>query len=54
MNWKKNLVFVWLSQFFGLMGFGFAMPFVAFFIQKELGIEDERARKMWKAPKTGM
>jgi len=47
MNWKRNLALVWLSQFFGLMGFGFAMPFVAYFIEKDLGVADPKACKMW-------
>jgi DHA1 family multidrug resistance protein-like MFS transporter len=40
---------VWLSQFFSLMGFGFAMPFAAFYIHDDLGIVDEAAVKYWTA-----
>lgn len=46
-NWKKNLCFAWVSQVLSLMGFAFAMPFVAFYIQKDLGISDPDKAKMW-------
>jgi DHA1 family multidrug resistance protein-like MFS transporter len=46
-NWKRNLVFAWLSQVLSLMGFAFAMPFAAFYIQKDLGISDPVKAKVW-------
>ena len=27
-NWKKNLFFLWLSQFLAMIGFGCCMPFI--------------------------
>ncbi len=48
MSWKRNLVFIWLSQFFSIMGFSFALPYAPFFIQ-ELGIHEPSALKMWVA-----
>ena len=36
-DWKRNLTFMWLAQFFSLMGFSFALPFVPFYFQ-ELGV----------------
>ena len=47
-NWKKNLVFVWLSQFMSIMGFSFAMPFAPYYIQ-ELGVTDPLKLKLWIA-----
>lgn len=47
-HWKRNLIFVWLSQFFSLMGFAFAMPFVPFYMQ-ELGVTDPFELKIWVA-----
>jgi DHA1 family multidrug resistance protein-like MFS transporter len=47
-NWKKNLLFVWLSQFLSISGFSFAMPFIPFYIEK-LGVADAAARNMWVA-----
>ncbi len=47
-NWKKNLFFVWLSQFLSLAGFGFGLPFAAYYIQ-ELGITDRGEIKFWTA-----
>ena len=47
-NWKKNLVFVWLSQFLSIMGFSFALPFVPYYMQ-ELGVTDPLKLKLWIA-----
>ena len=38
-TWKRNLAAIWLAQFFSIMGFTFAIPFNAFFLQ-ELGVTD--------------
>lgn len=45
-NWKKNLVFIWLAQFLSICGFSFALPFVPFFIQ-ELGVTDPKELAFW-------
>ncbi len=50
--WKRNLVFVWLSQFFAIMGFSFALPFAPLFI-RELGVTDPRALNFWVAMFSG-
>jgi len=47
-NWKKNLVFVWLSQFLSIAGFAFALPFAPYYIQ-ELGVTDPGELKIWIA-----
>ena len=47
-NWKRNLYFVWLSQFLSISGFSFALPFAPFYIQK-LGVSDPVSLKMWVA-----
>ncbi len=47
-TWKRNLLFIWLSQFFSICGFSLALPFAPFFIQ-ELGITDPAAVKFWAA-----
>lgn len=47
-NWKKNLFFVWLSQFLSIAGFCFAFPFIPFYIG-ELGIKDPAMLSMWAA-----
>ncbi len=44
--WKKNLYFIWLAQILSLMGFGFVLPFVPFYIQ-ELGVTDPDKLKFW-------
>ncbi|MBN1256165.1 MAG: MFS transporter [Planctomycetes bacterium] len=38
--WKRNLAFIWCSQFLSLMGFGFALTFAPYYIQ-ELGVSKE-------------
>ncbi len=47
-NWKRNLVFVWLSQFLSISGFAFGMPFVPYYMQ-ELGVTDPQRLKIWVA-----
>ncbi len=47
-SWKRNLVFVWLSQFFSIAGFGFGLPFAPYYIQ-QLGVTEDAAVKMWTA-----
>ncbi|HQW51771.1 MAG TPA: MFS transporter [Tepidiformaceae bacterium] len=39
-SWKRNLVFVWIGVFVGLMGANFVFPFIPFYIQ-ELGVSDK-------------
>jgi DHA1 family multidrug resistance protein-like MFS transporter len=45
-DWRRNLVAVWFSQFFSLMGFSLALPFSPFYIQ-HLGVTDPTAVKFW-------
>ncbi len=45
-NWKQNLVMIWLSQFLSIMGFSFALPFAPYYIQ-ELGVTDPVKVKLW-------
>lgn len=40
LSWRRNLVFVWLGVFVGLMGAQFVFPFMPFYIQ-ELGVQDK-------------
>ncbi len=50
--WKQNLIFVWLSQFFAIVGFSFAIPFAPLFI-RELGVTEARALNFWVAMFSG-
>ena len=43
-NWKKNLFFIWLSQFLAMVGFGCCMPFIPLMLQDNLKINDEHIR----------
>jgi MFS transporter, DHA1 family, multidrug resistance protein len=45
-KWRKNLYAVWLTQLISLIGFGFGLPFIPFYIQ-DLGITDPDALKFW-------
>lgn len=38
-RWKRNLTFIWVSQFLSIGGFMFCLPFAPFYIQK-LGVTD--------------
>jgi MFS family permease len=39
-DWRRNLTFIWIGVFVGLMGANFVFPFIPFFIQ-DLGVTDE-------------
>lgn len=43
------MVMIWISQYLSIMGFSFAMPFVPFFLQKDLGVTSPAELKMWVA-----
>jgi DHA1 family multidrug resistance protein-like MFS transporter len=43
-NWKKNLFFIWLSQFLSLAGFSSCMPFIPKVMEYSLGITDKAER----------
>ncbi len=47
-NWRRNLFMVWLSQFFSILGFSVAMPFLPFYVQK-LGVTEPDQVKLWVA-----
>lgn len=38
-GWQRNLLFIWIGVFVGLMGANFIFPFIPFYLQ-ELGVED--------------
>jgi DHA1 family multidrug resistance protein-like MFS transporter len=46
--WQRNLYFIMASQFFSLMGFAFAVPFVPFYLQ-DMGVHDPHELKIWIA-----
>jgi DHA1 family multidrug resistance protein-like MFS transporter len=45
-EWQHNLLWLWISQFFSLVGFSFALPFVPFYLQ-ELGVTGTGALRVW-------
>jgi DHA1 family multidrug resistance protein-like MFS transporter len=47
-DWKRNLAAVWLSQFFSIAGFSFALPFAPFYMQR-LGVTDPLELKLYVA-----
>jgi len=47
-HWKRNLVFIWGSQFLSIMGFSFGIPFAPFYIQY-LGVRDADELNMYVA-----
>ena len=44
--WKRNLYAVWFGQILSLMGFGFVLPFLPFYIQ-DLGVTDPKELRYW-------
>jgi MFS transporter, DHA1 family, multidrug resistance protein len=45
-SWKRNLITVWITQILSLTGFGFALPFLPYYIQ-ELGVTDPARVRFW-------
>ena len=43
-NWKKNLFFLWLSQFLAMAGFGCCMPFIPLLMKNTLHVADDQMR----------
>ncbi|MBQ9337279.1 MAG: MFS transporter [Lentisphaeria bacterium] len=43
-NWKKNLIFVGISQFLAMVGFGCCMPFIPLLMRNSLHIADDSVR----------
>lgn len=43
------MALVWASQFLSIMGFSFALPFVAYFLQEDLGVVRPAELRMWVA-----
>ena len=43
-NWKKNLVFIGISQFLAMVGFGCCMPFIPLLMRNTLHITDDSVR----------
>ncbi len=45
-TWRRNLVFIWLGVFVGLLGANFVFPFMPLYI-KELGVAAKSERAYW-------
>ena len=48
-NWKKNLVAIWFTQFFAIMAFSFSLPFVPYYLQEDLGVTGDKELKFFIA-----
>jgi MFS transporter, DHA1 family, multidrug resistance protein len=48
-SWKRQMGLVWATQFLSIMGFAFALPFAAFFLQKDLGVVRRGELQLWVA-----
>ena len=48
-SWRKQMVWVWASQFLSIMGFSFALPFAPYFLQQELGVVNHGELQLWVA-----
>lgn len=45
-EWKRNLLIVWIVQFFGACGFSLSMPFTPFYLA-DLGVNGDAELKFW-------
>jgi len=41
-NWKKNLILIWLSQLLGFIGYAAAVPFIPLFMMEQFGFTDKK------------
>lgn len=46
-NWRRNLVALWISGFTGILGVTAMIPFVAFFLARDLGIHRPSELALW-------
>ena len=46
-NWKKNLLVIWLSQFLAMVGFGCCMPFIPLLLKENLHVTDDSIRGLY-------
>ena len=46
-NWKNNLLVIWLSQFLAMVGFGCCMPFIPLLLKENLHVDDDSVRGLY-------
>lgn len=46
-NWKKNLLVIWMSQFLAMVGFGCCMPFIPLLLKERLHVDDDSVRGLY-------
>ena len=51
--WKRNLIALWIGQFSGVFGFSFVFPFLPLFINRELGVHDQRLLAIYSGVAAG-
>lgn len=51
-NWKLNLVMVWLGQILSMAGFSAITPFIPFFIKEKYNVTDEKTLGLYVAALT--
>jgi len=46
-NWRRNLVALWITNFTGILGVTAMIPFVAFFLARDLGVHRPSELALW-------
>jgi DHA1 family multidrug resistance protein-like MFS transporter len=46
-NWRKNLLVIWMSQFLAMVGFGCCMPFIPLLLKENLHVDDDSIRGLY-------
>jgi len=46
-NWKRNLVFIFVSQFLAMAGFGCCMPFIPLLLRDNLHVDSDQLRGLY-------
>ena len=46
-NWKSNLILIWICQYISIASFGFGLPFAPYYMQQELGVTSKVQLDLW-------
>ncbi len=45
--WRRTLLLLWLAQLLSSAGFSFAVPFIPYYLQAQMGIQNQVTLKFW-------
>src|SRR5215471_15836641 len=51
-DWRRNLLALWIASFTGIVGITALIPFVALFLTRDLGVRDPGQLALWTGAAT--